>query len=93
MGFAVVLVTPDDNGAKEDSDAKPRARQNVVFELGFFIGVLGQDRVCALMKGNVEKPSDFEGVVYVAFEDGRWQLDLARELKAAGYEIDMNRAV
>jgi len=36
VGFAVVLITPDDLGkAKEAGDLKPRARQNVVFELGF----------------------------------------------------------
>ena len=93
VGFAVVLVTPDDHGAKDGLDTKPRARQNVVFELGFFIGALGSERVCALVTDNVEKPSDFDGVVYVSFADGRWQLDLARELKAAGYEIDLNNTV
>jgi predicted nucleotide-binding protein len=93
VGFAIVLITPDDFGAKNGSDQKPRARQNVVFELGFFIGALGPERVCALVKGDVEKPSDFEGVAYVGFQDGRWQIDLAKELKAVGYSIDMNLAI
>jgi hypothetical protein len=64
-GFAVVLMTPDDLGkAAAAADLNARARQNVVFELGFFIGKLGPERVAALVKGDVEKPSDFDGVVY-----------------------------
>ena len=51
--FAVVLLTPDDVGAVKDraDDLRPRARQNVVFEFGFFIGKLGRERVCALGEG------------------------------------------
>lgn len=90
IGFAVVLMTPDDHGAKADeSDAQPRARQNVVFELGFFIGKLGPERVAALVKGNIERPSDFEGVVYIDLDDAcGWKLKLTRELEAAGFKID-----
>ncbi len=92
-GFAVVLMTPDDLGKAEAvTDLKPRARQNVVFELGFFIGKLGPERVAALMKGNIEKPSDFDGVVYISL-DSDWQKQLGQELKAAGYSIDWNKVM
>ena len=91
VGYAVVLMTPDDYGGKDGEQAKggkPRARQNVVFELGFFIGVLGPERVAALVKGNVERPSDFEGVIYISIEDSGWRLQLAKELEAAGFTFD-----
>jgi predicted nucleotide-binding protein len=93
VGFAVVLMTPDDHGGKQSADTGPRARQNVVFELGFFIGALGPARVAALVKGDVEKPSDFEGVVYISLDQGHWKIDLAKELKAAGFDVDFNRVV
>lgn len=93
VAFAVVLMTPDDHGGLQGhSELKPRARQNVVFELGFFIGKLGPDRVAALVVGTVEKPSDFEAVVYINFDDnGGWRVDLARELSAAGISFDATR--
>jgi predicted nucleotide-binding protein len=93
VGFAVVLLTPDDPATTPNSSSG-RARQNVVFELGFFIGILGPERVAAIMKGDVERPSDFEGVMYIEFDSGgSWRHLLARELKAAGFEVDMNRIV
>jgi predicted nucleotide-binding protein len=91
--FAVALLHPDDLG-NVASDARigklnPRARQNVILEMGFFIGKLGPHRVVALVNGSVEKPSDFEGVVYVAYGDGlAWRTDLARELAAAKVPFD-----
>lgn len=94
--FAVVLLTPDDVGAAqgESNLLKQRARQNVVLELGFFVGKLGRQRVCAIHKGQVELPSDYVGVVYLPFDDsGGWRLILARELKAAGFAVDLNVAV
>ena len=94
VGFAVALLTPDDVGALQDSrdDLKPRARQNVVFELGYFFGQLGRERVCALMKGNVEIPSDYSGVVYIPLDDGGWKMKLIEELKKAGFDVDTNKA-
>ncbi len=91
--FAVVLLTPDDVGrAKDEADLKSRARQNVWFELGFFAGKLGRDRVCALHKGPLEIPSDIQGVIYTPMDDaGAWRFKLADELHAAGIEIDLNR--
>ena len=91
IGFAIVLITPDDHGAKTGEQTKPRARQNVVFELGFFIGLLGPNKVAALMKGGVEVPSDYDGVVYISMDREEWQIPLARELRAAGYKIDLNK--
>ena len=94
VGFAVALLTPDDVGAlkSEEKNLKPRARQNVVFELGYFLGRLGRNRVCALTKGNVEIPSDYDGVVYISLDDGGWKMDLIRELKNVGFDVDANRA-
>ena len=96
VGFAVVLLTPDDIGRLQDDagDFRPRARQNVIFEFGYFIGKLGRERVCALVKGNVERPSDYDGVVYVPLDDlGGWEMKLVRELTSVGYKIDLNRLV
>jgi predicted nucleotide-binding protein len=91
-GFAVVLMTPDDVGkAKDALDVKSRARQNVVFELGFFIGKIGPERVAALVKGNIELPSDFDGVVYISLDKEDWKTKLGAELKTAGYKIDWNK--
>lgn len=95
VGFAVVLLTPDDVGKLRDNegDPKPRARQNVIFEFGYFIGQLGRKRVCALVKGDVERPSDYDGVLYIPLDDsGGWEMRLIQELKSAGYDIDANRA-
>jgi predicted nucleotide-binding protein len=94
VGFAVVLMTPDDLGkAEKTDDLKPRARQNVVFELGFFIGKLGPERVAALVKGDIELPSDFDGVVYISLDKEDWQAKLGSELEAAEYTIDWNKVM
>jgi predicted nucleotide-binding protein len=94
VGFAVVLMTPDDLGkAFAAADFNPRARQNVVLELGFFIGKLGPERVAALVKGDIEKPSDFDGVVYISLDRDDWQRKLAQELQVANYRIDWNEVM
>ena len=96
VGFAVVLLTPDDVGGVvgKTDDLNPRARQNVILELGYFIGKLGRERVCPLVKGDLEKPSDYDGVVYTKLDEADgWKMKLVRELKAAGFDIDANRAV
>ncbi len=95
VGFAVVLMTPDDMGASVANidSLEPRARQNVILELGFFLGKLGRERVCALHK-DVKLPSDYDGVLYVPMDKSNgWQLQLAKEIKAAGIDIDMNKAL
>lgn len=90
VAFAVVLLTPDDIGKKKtDPDFRPRARQNVIFELGFFLARLGSKNVAAVIKGNVEKPSDFDGVGYIKMDDQEaWQTQLKRELEVAGLKFD-----
>jgi predicted nucleotide-binding protein len=97
VDFAVVLLTPDDIGEAKDvtpGKLQPRARQNVVLELGYFIGKLGRAKVCALHRAPLELPSEFLGIGYVPFDSGGgWQLQLARELRAAGFTVDLNAAV
>jgi predicted nucleotide-binding protein len=92
--FAVVLLTPDDVGAvgTQRDNLHPRARQNVVLELGYFLGRLGRNKTCALLVSGVEIPSDYSGVVYITVGEGNeWQLLLARELRAAGLPIDPDK--
>jgi predicted nucleotide-binding protein len=95
VGFAIVLLTPDDEGkASNAPEYRHRARQNVIFELGLFIGKLGSGRVAALYKGDIELPSDYEGVAYTPYDDhGGWKAKLAHELEHAGYVIDFKKAV
>jgi predicted nucleotide-binding protein len=98
--YAIILMTPDDIGhlrpELETNDITPstpqhRARQNVIFELGFFIGRLGVERVCALIPAGVEKPSDFDGIVYIHLDnDDGWQKRLVTELHAADVPISSN---
>ncbi|TCO82776.1 putative nucleotide-binding protein with TIR-like domain [Plasticicumulans lactativorans] len=95
VGFAVVLLTPDDEGRSVGGDSlEPRARQNVLLELGYFIAKLGRGNVCALKKGRLEIPSDFAGVVWSVMDDNNgWKTELAKELKAADYPIDWNKVM
>ena len=96
VAFAVVLFTPDDIGHArgKEGDASPRARQNVVLELGFFMAALGRAHVCVLYSGGVEIPSDYAGVLYEEFDSkGMWRFRLAAEIKAAGIDVDLNKAV
>ena len=87
---AVCLFTADDVGReKSDKEEKARARQNVVFEAGFFMGKLGRDHVVLLADNGVEMPSDLSGVVYTSTSN--WQLELLKELKGMGYVIDFNK--
>ncbi len=94
VGFAVVLLTPDDEGCVKGGTPEPRARQNVLLELGYFIGRLGRDKVCALKRGSLEIPSDFAGVVWYTMDsNGGWKQSLARELEAAGHSINWNKVM
>ena len=95
VGFAVVLLTADDLGRSvKGEQLEPRARQNVLLELGYFIGKLTRAKVCALKRGELEIPSDFAGIVWEKMDDGNgWKMALARELKAAGYAVDLNKAL
>ena len=92
--FAIVLITPDDVGAsiQKKDDLKLRARQNVIFELGYFFRALGRKGVCALYKEGVELPSDIYGIVYVLMDEfNAWQLTLVREMRQAGLSVDANK--
>lgn len=95
VGFAIVLLTDDDLGkAKKDENLNPRARQNVILELGYFIGKLGRNRVCPLYTKGVELPSDLYGLLYLEIDSSEyWKISLAKELKAAGYDIDVNKII
>ena len=96
VGFAIVLLTPDDvGGLRGSGESAGRARQNVVFEHGLLIGRLGPERVCCVMRGEVEIPSDLAGFVYKEIPAGgslgAVAFELARELRTAGYDVDANR--
>lgn len=95
VGFAVVLLTGDDRGGlatDEPSAYMLRARQNVIFELGYFLSKLGDERVCCLYTSDVEIPSDYSGVLYIPLDDaGAWKQRLARELRDAGFNVDLNK--
>ena len=91
VGAAILLFTPDDTGkAIAEPDYKPRARQNVVFEAGFFMGKLGRGRVVMLVTDHsLELPSDLHGVVYVS--EPRWQYNLIDELKEMGFDVSKDK--
>ena len=90
VGGAICLFTADDLGrSKKIETDSSRARQNVVFETGYFIGKLGRDHIVILSDNGIEMPSDLSGIVYT--NTANWQLDLLRELKAMGYTVDLNK--
>jgi predicted nucleotide-binding protein len=89
VGFAVVLLTADDKGRKNYArKMQDRARQNVVFEMGYFMALLGRERVLLLLQEGVEEPSDLKGVVYTPLDkEGVWRYKLVKELREQGYEV------
>ncbi|TNI69204.1 TIR domain-containing protein [Aeromonas media] len=99
VGYAFILLTPDeiaytiDQEPLHDGDRKKefRARPNVIFEFGYFVGRLGRKRVSCLHKGDVSIPSDLAGIVYkkidISIESQAYSI--IRELKAAGYKIQV----
>ena len=94
VGFAIILLTPDDVGKSKDEtdELRPRARQNVILELGYFWALLGRERICVLYKEGVELPSDIHGILYVLMDDSDgWQLKLGQEMQAAGLPVDLNK--
>lgn len=87
---AICLFTADDYGrAKDATSENLRARQNVVFEAGYFMGKLGRGNVILIASPDIEIPSDLQGVVYT--NKDMWQTDVLRELKAIGYNVDFNK--
>jgi len=91
VGFAVVLLSADDMGYAKSNDpdtAQPRARQNVILELGFFLGRLGRENVVVLYKDDIEIPSDYSGLLYTPYDSGgAWPYKLTRELEERGYSV------
>ncbi len=94
VSYAIVVLTPDDEGGRKDQGVyRPRGRQNVILEMGYFYGILGRSRVCVLVHPDVERPSDIDGIVYISFDDsGAWKTELFRELEHAQIHTDMSRA-
>ena len=94
--FAIVILSPDDHGklaTELDAAGTFRARQNVVFEMGYFIGRIGRHRVFPLKVGSLDIPSDYAGVAYTDMDPaGAWKSRLVRELKDAGFDVDANKA-
>ena len=89
VNFAVILLTADDKMEGEDTF---RARQNVIFEMGYFMGALGRSNVMCMLQENVEKPGDIDGVVYTMIDkSGMWKFSLVKELNASGYNVDANK--
>lgn len=86
--YAIILYTPCDKGCKNnENDLKPRARQNVIFEHGYFVAKFGRKNVVAILKDNVEIPSDISGIVYINYKD--YKFDLMKELKSVGFNINI----
>ncbi len=96
VNFAIILFTPDDVGnvKEKESSLNLRARQNVIFELGYFMGKIGRENVCVLIKDKVEKPTDYDGIIYIPCDNSAgWKMDLAKEIKNAGFKIDLNKVI
>lgn len=97
VGYAFILLTPDEaaylasDAQKPESERKIewRARPNVIFEFGYFIGKLGRSRVCCLYTGNVSLPSDVNGMIYKSYEKSVEEVgySIIKDLKAAGYGV------
>ncbi len=91
--YAVILLTPDDEGYRvgASNEVKPRARQNVVLEMGMFLSKLGRERVAIMHKGNLELPSDINGLIYIPFKNSIQEAKnkLAASLQKAGFYIDI----
>lgn len=96
VGYALVLLTPDDTvqpsvrGEAAKEPVEYRARQNVIFEFGFFVAKLGRSRVCCIYRRNVTPPSDISGLIYKQFREhiDEIKYELLKELRKAGYEVN-----
>lgn len=100
-GFAIILLSADDlgiskrdkekatkEGKQTDDVLASRARQNVIFEMGCFIGMLGRPNVFLLLEEGVEKPGDLDGIVYNSYDKkGAWRFDLVKEMMNCGYNV------
>jgi predicted nucleotide-binding protein len=94
IGFSFIIYTPDDVGRSKAETDRPRARQNVIFEHGLLIGLIGRERTCALLIGEIEEPSDVRGMVYEQVNDVKSDaLKIARVLKQAGYAVNASTLI
>jgi hypothetical protein len=86
VDFAFITLTPDDVGALKGEPLKERGRQNVIFELGQFIGKIGRKNVCLFIRGDVEIPSDLHGIGYYRFTESVKEcfIDAENELRENG---------
>lgn len=91
VSYAIIVLTGDDKGSRADeTDTRPRARQNVIFEMGYFYGLIGRNHVSVLLRPGVEEPSDMHGIAYINFDDdGAWKTELFRELRHVGFDIHL----
>ncbi|MDQ3267191.1 MAG: nucleotide-binding protein [Pseudomonadota bacterium] len=97
VGYAFILLTPDEVAYVAADSEKPeasrktelRARPNVIFEFGYFVGKLGRSRVCCLYTGNVSLPSDLSGMIYKRYEKSIEEVaySVIKDLKATGYGV------
>lgn len=97
VGYAFILLTPDEVAYLATEESKPdaertkefRARPNVIFEFGYFVGKLGRSRVCCLYTGTVSLPSDVSGMIYKRYEKSIEEVaySVIKDLKASGYAI------
>lgn len=97
VGYAFILLTPDeiaylaveDSKLENERNKEFRARPNVIFEFGYFVGKLGRSRVCCLYTGNVTLPSDVSGMIYKRYENSIEEVaySITKDLKASGYSI------
>ena len=96
VNFAIILLTADDEGkANKEDNYKPRARQNVIFEMGYFYGKLGRNKVFLLKENNeVENPSDLLGIIYTTYDEkGAWRFDLVKQLRELGYNVSADNII
>ncbi|MGQ9647770.1 MAG: TIR domain-containing protein [Thermodesulfobacteriota bacterium] len=94
--FAIVLLTPDEIAAPQQrpKERQVRVSQNVIFEFGYLLCKLGHGRVCALYKEGVEIPSNDLGAPTIPMDSrGTWRLLIAKEMKQAGVDVDLNKAI
>jgi len=97
VGYAFILLTPDEvaylasEGTRPDDERNKeyRARPNVIFEFGYFVGKLGRSRVCCLHTGHTTLPSDVSGMVYKRFDKNVEEIaySIIKDLKASGYTL------
>jgi len=88
--YAIALFSPDDPGP----NGNMRARQNVILEVGYFMGLIGKERIRILVKEDIEIPSDLSGILYEKYEKtGNWKLKILKELQAVGIFVDLGSVV